>query len=210
MGPTNYKALRVDGRAILKAAAYNPPHETPSDEYPLQYSTGRTVYQFHTRTKTGRARQLRKAAPSAWVEISRGDAADLGIREGDLVRVSSARGEIVVPARVGDVREGCVFAPFHYGYWDAGRSGPDGHPTAANELTTTEWDPVSKQPLFKVAAVRVEKIADATGPAPAPTTTASRPADPSLVPATVGGPDGEAHESLRPVEPPQIATGEEA
>ncbi|WP_426321292.1 molybdopterin dinucleotide binding domain-containing protein [Microbacterium sp. E-13] len=66
--------------------------------------TGSPVYHFHTRTKTGRAPQLRRAAPSAWVELSRADAAALGIREGDIVRVTSARGEIVVPARVGDVR----------------------------------------------------------------------------------------------------------
>lgn len=210
VGRTAYAAMRIDGRAILKAAAYRPPHETPSEAYPLQYSTGRTAYHFHTRTKTGRAGQLRRAAPAAWVELSRADAADLGIREGDLVRVSSARGEIVVPARVGDVRDGCVFAPFHYGYWDEGRSGPDGRPTAANELTMTEWDPVSKQLLFKVAAVRVEKVADGTGPAPAPTTTASRPADPSLVPATVGGAAAQARESLRPVAAPRVATEEEA
>ncbi|MEV7873930.1 nitrate reductase [Microbacterium sp. NPDC089188] len=208
IGPVTYKAMRVDGRAILKAAAYNPPHEAPSADFPLQYSTGRTAYHFHTRTKTGRTRQLQRAAPSAWVELSRTDAAERGIREGDLVRVTSARGEIVVPARVGDVREGCVFAPFHYGYWEEGRSGPGGHPTAANELTMTEWDPVSKQPLFKVAAVQVHRVADGVAPAPAPTTTASRPA--SSVPATVGGPEGEAQESLRPVEPPQIATGEES
>jgi predicted molibdopterin-dependent oxidoreductase YjgC len=100
------------------------------------------------------------------------------------------------------VREGTVFAPFHYGYFEEHRSGPDGRPTAANELTMTEWDPVSKQPIFKVAAVRVEKIADGAGPSPAPTTTASRPADPGGVPPTVGGRDGEADEVLRPVEPP--------
>jgi hypothetical protein len=96
-----------------------------------------------------------------------------------------------------------VFAPFHYGYWDTGGT-PGTHPTAANELTLTEWDPVSKQPMFKNAAVAVEKIADATGPAPAPTTTASRP-DPAPgsapVPATTGG-DG-AHATETPgAEPP--------
>jgi len=73
-----------------------------------------------------------------------------------------------VPARVSGIRPGTVFAPFHYGYWDGG--GPGEHPTAANELTLTEWDPVSKQPIFKNAAVKVQKIGDATGPAPAPTT----------------------------------------
>jgi hypothetical protein len=52
-----------------------------------------------------------------------------------------------------------VFVPFHYGYWDtADGVGPgDGPGRAANELTLTAWDPVSKQPLFKVAAVRVRR-----------------------------------------------------
>ena len=45
--------------------------------------------------------------------------------------------------------------PFHYGYWDAPDGAEERHPTAANELTITEWDPVSKQPLFKTAAVQV-------------------------------------------------------
>ncbi|MCU1569916.1 MAG: Formate dehydrogenase subunit alpha [Naasia sp.] len=209
VGPEKYKAMRPDGRAIIKAAPYTAPHELPSEEYPLQYSTGRTVYHFHTRTKTARAPQLNRAAPSAWAELSRADAARCGIGEGDLIRVVSARGEIVVPARVGDVREGTVFAPFHYGYWEDERTGPDGRPTAANELTQTEWDPVSKQPIFKVAAVRVEKVADATGPAPAPTTTASRPADPGSAPPTRGGPDAETIEQLRPTEPPAVPTSEE-
>jgi hypothetical protein len=44
-----------------------------------------------------------------------------------------------------------VFVPFHYGYWGDG----DAEPRAANELTTTHWDPVSKQPTFKSAAARV-------------------------------------------------------
>jgi predicted molibdopterin-dependent oxidoreductase YjgC len=94
------------------------------------------------------------------------------------------------------VREGTVFAPFHYGYWDA--AGTDGgpRPSAANELTVTEWDPVSKQPIFKNAAVRVEKVAEGTGPSPAPTTGASRPADPRGVPVTVGGPDAEVVETM--------------
>jgi anaerobic selenocysteine-containing dehydrogenase len=154
----DYRALDPSGRAILKAAHYRPPSEEPSAEYPLSYTTGRTVYHFHTRTKTGRAPELRAAAPEAWVELAPADAAALGIEEGELVAVESRRGRIEVPARLSGIREGVVFAPFHYGYWDEGAAEPDGRPRAANELTLTEWDPVSKQPLFKVAAVRVEKV----------------------------------------------------
>jgi hypothetical protein len=70
-----------------------------------------------------------------------------------------------------------VFVPFHYGYWDSGSpDGPDGPPRAANELTITEWDPVSKQPLLKVAAARAIKVANRAGPSAAPSTAASAPA----------------------------------
>jgi len=194
--PDAYRRLHVDGRAFLKAADYTPPHEESCDAFPLRYTTGRTAYHFHTRTRTARARQLDRAAPAAWVELSVADAERLGIREGDLARVTSPRGELVVPARVGDVREGTVFAPFHYGYWDSGSSGPGERPTAANELTATEWDPVSKQPVFKVAAVKVEKVEDGTAPSPAPTTAASRPAGAADVPATIGGREAEIEEGV--------------
>ncbi|GAA0221087.1 nitrate reductase [Saccharothrix mutabilis subsp. mutabilis] len=165
--PARYQAQRPDGRAFLKAAEYSPPPEQPSADYPFVCTTGRTAYHFHTRTKTGRSRRLRQAAPDPWVELSAGDAAALGVGEGDVVRVESPRGRVEAPARVGRSRDGVVFVPFHYGYWDT----DDGrHERAANELTLTEWDPVSKQPLFKVAAVRVTKVSDATGPAPVPPT----------------------------------------
>jgi len=170
--------LAPAGRAVLHAAQWLPPHEPPDDDHPMTFTTGRTAYHFHTRTKTGRAPQLAAAAPDAWVELSAADAERLGVREGDVVRVESARGHLQVPARITDIREGVVFAPFHYG--DPPDSREDAH-RAANELTITDWDPVSKQPIFKVAAVRVTKIADGQrAEAPAPTTTASAPVDSSL------------------------------
>ncbi len=162
---TEFRARRPGGRAILKTAPYDPPYETPDAEYPLRLTTGRTVYHWHTRTKTRRARQLQDAAPSMWVEISEPDARRLGIGEGDVVRVTSRRGSIEAPARVSGIREGVVFAPWHYGNSD----------TAANDLTLSAWDPVSKQPEYKVAAVSVERVRAGDGPAPAPTGTASAP-----------------------------------
>ncbi len=181
--PVEYRAMNPGGKAILKAAEYAPPHELPGEERPLRLTTGRTIYHFHTRTKTARAPQLDDAAPEVWVELAAPDAAERGIAEGDLVEVSSARGGIRGAARISDIRPGVVFVPFHYGYWD--RAGDAGHDRAANEATVTDWDPASKQPLFKVGAVAVRKLADGDGPAPAPTTTASAPL--AELPATAGG-----------------------
>jgi anaerobic selenocysteine-containing dehydrogenase len=147
-----YRGRDPRGRAVLKAAEYVPPIEEPDDDYPLWLTTGRVVHHFHTRTKTGRAKDLQAAAPDAFVQMSEADAARAGIREGDMVEVVSRRGRIQVAARVGGILEGHVFVPFHYGTWDDAS-----RPRAANELTITGWDPVSKQPHFKFAAVRVEK-----------------------------------------------------
>jgi anaerobic selenocysteine-containing dehydrogenase len=164
VGPTPYKASVEPGKAWLKALDYTPPHEEPDGDYPFRYTTGRTVYHFHTRTKTGRSKPLNDAAPGPWLEVSAEDAGKLGISEGDMVRVTSRRGTLELPVRVGGIRPGSVFAPFHYGYWDT--KGPDdgGRPRAANELTLTEWDPVSKQPVFKNAAVKIENVAEKEQP----------------------------------------------
>ncbi|MDQ0259133.1 molybdopterin oxidoreductase family protein [Sinomonas atrocyanea] len=178
--PTEYKALNPLGKAILRAAEYVPPHEIPSEDYPLILITGRTLYHFHTRTKTGRAPELQAAAPDVWVELSEADASAFGIGEGDLVTVSSPRGSVSAKARITAIRRGVVFLPFHYGYWDTeGGHAPDGAGRAANELTITDWDACSKQPIFKTAAARVERAAAGEGPAPAPTTTASAPIRPA-------------------------------
>jgi anaerobic selenocysteine-containing dehydrogenase len=158
---TEYRALNPDGKAVLKAATYLPPHELPSGEYPIQLITGRTVYHFHTRTKTARAPELNAAAPEVWVEINPSDAAVLGLAEDDLAEVISPRGRIRAKVRIAEIRRGVVFVPFHYGYWDTDHpAGPDtgGEGRAANEMTISDWDPVSKQPLFKLAAVRVEAV----------------------------------------------------
>jgi ferredoxin-nitrate reductase len=188
-----HRALAPAGRAFLLAAEYQPPHEEPDEEYPFSYTTGRTIYHFHTRTKTARAPQLQGAAPEVWVELSPADAESLGVGEGDVVRVESPRGKLEAKARISGIKEGVVFAPFHYGYFDE----PDGQPRAANELTITEWDPASKQPLYKVGAVKVTKIADAGGtPAPAPTNTASVPASDGQLQETAGGRDTEVDESV--------------
>ncbi|MBT2533366.1 nitrate reductase [Arthrobacter sp. ISL-48] len=171
-----YKALNPEGKAVIKAAEYVPPHELPSQKFPFQLITGRTLFHFHTRTKTARAPELQAAAPDVWVEISAADAGAYGIAEGDLAEVGTPRGSVRARVRVSGIREGVLFLPFHYGYWDTdGGHEPDGAGRAANELTITDWDAASKQPIFKTAAARLARIGAGNGPSPAPTNTASAP-----------------------------------
>ncbi|MET9394928.1 nitrate reductase [Streptomyces sp. NPDC006624] len=164
--PVEYRSLNPDGRAVIKAAEYLPPHEDTSEAFPLQLITGRTVYHFHTRTKTARAPELNAAAPDVWAEISPAEASAQGLADGDLVQVTTPRGAVRARLRTTAIRDGMVFLPFHYGYWDtpAGHRPPDDGPgRAANETTVTDWDPVSKQPLFKTGAARVTLVSRRAG-----------------------------------------------
>jgi ferredoxin-nitrate reductase len=139
------------GRAVFVTAEYQPPLETTDEQFPAIAISGRQAYHWHTRTKTAKAPQLHEAAPGVFVAINEADATRLGILDGDRVRIVSRRGSVVAPAKVGDVvPSGVVFVPFHYG--DLGEE------HAANGLTPEVSDPVSKQPVQKVVAVRVERI----------------------------------------------------
>jgi anaerobic selenocysteine-containing dehydrogenase len=151
--PEQYAARDPKGRAMIKGAEYLPPPEEPDSRYPFFLTTGRVTYHWHTRTKTGRSPALDAAAPTAFVEIADADADALGIAEGDLVEVRSRRGHVVVPARLGGVEPGVVFIPFHYG-----DDSDEDRPTTANRLTISGWDPVSKQPYFKYAAVSLRVV----------------------------------------------------
>lgn len=171
-----YAAIDPKGRAFIKGAEWVPPPEEPDDEYPIFLTTGRVTYHFHTRTKTGRAPALQAAAPEPIVELHRSDAEAAGIAEGDLVEVRSRRGAARGIARLSGIEPRVAFMPFHYGDWDD----PERH-GAANELTISGWDPVSKQPFFKYAAVSVRRATvdqEPTVEPPAMEREADAPTDP--------------------------------
>lgn len=167
LGEETYRAMNPDGKALIRPAPYVPPEEWPDEDHPFQLTTGRTLYHFHTRTKTGRVPQLTDAAPDVWVEIADADAARLGLAGGDLVEVATRCGALRGRLRVGSVRPGVLFVPFHYGYWDTpgGKAPAPGAPgRAANEVIATHWDPVSKQPQFKTAAAALTLVERAASP----------------------------------------------
>lgn len=130
------------------------------------------------------------------MEISARDASAEGLNEGDLMEVTTPRGSVRARLRISGIREGVLFLPFHYGYWDTDAGHEPGQVgRAANELTLTDWDPASKQPIFKTAAAALRRVATTDGPSPAPTTTASTPVA-ARVPVTTGGDHARAEEDL--------------
>jgi assimilatory nitrate reductase catalytic subunit len=72
-------------------------------------------------------------------------AAELGLVEGEQVRVATRRGQMVAPARIStSIRRDTVFLPFHW--------------VGANLLTNDVLDPASKMPEFKACAASLERV----------------------------------------------------
>jgi predicted molibdopterin-dependent oxidoreductase YjgC len=148
--PYLFKGGFPRGKAAFTAVHYSRSKELPDKTYPFILTTGRQLFQYHTGSMTRKVPELNKVAPEAYVEINPGDAARLGIREGDMLKVSSRRGSINIKALISErPARGLVFIPFHY------------KEAAANILTNSELDPTCKIPEFKVCAVNIESMVKA-------------------------------------------------
>ncbi len=135
------------GRGKFVPCPYQPADELPDDEYPFVLNTGRVLEHWHTGTMTRRSQALSAIEPEAFVAVNPGELDRLQIADGEMVRVSSRRGTIVLAARSDDsVATGSVFIPFHF------------REAAANALTTDALDPYGKIPEFKFCAVRIEAV----------------------------------------------------
>lgn len=134
------------GKGLFMGIEHKESAELPDEKYPLILTTGRVLYHYHTRTMTGKVEGLNKKSPESFVQVNPITANKLKINDGDMVKVSSRRGSIIVKAKVSDiVKQNVVFIPFHFA---------EG---AANTLTNSALDPSCKIPEFKVCAVVLEK-----------------------------------------------------
>lgn len=143
-----YGSKHGDKKAAIWARPYEPPPERPDSDYPFWLCTGRVLEHWHTGSMTRRVRQLHAAMPNAYVELNPSDAARLGIVTGDMVRITSRRGKIELPAWINGrsiPQKGLVFVPF----FDEGR--------LINLVTLEAHCPLSKEPDYKKCAVRIEK-----------------------------------------------------
>ncbi len=135
----------VRGKGKLSALQYAAPAEEPDEEYPLYLSTGRMLEHFHAGSMTRRSRVLSGIVGENEVELNRKDARRAGVKDGEMIRVKSRRGEITARAKIGDIAsEGMVYIPFHF------------VEAAANRLTNDALDPVALIPEYKVCAVCIE------------------------------------------------------
>jgi nitrate reductase NapA len=137
---------RPDGRAVVWLRPQKPPEEVVDAAYPVYFTTGRVIEHWHTGTMTRNCKELAHANAEALAELHPQDAARLKVETGDVVRVTSRRGSERFRAKVTDTsRPGLLFVQMH----DSEHM--------CNRITNDAVDPVSRQPEFKICAVKVEK-----------------------------------------------------
>ncbi|MGA2059166.1 MAG: formate dehydrogenase subunit alpha [Thermoguttaceae bacterium] len=140
-----YEASFPRGRAAFQSIDHCEPMEGKDEAYPIILTTGRRLEHYNCGSMSRRSPGLRTLMDEEHLEINPQDAAELNVREHDLVEVASRRGRLTVHAHLTDrVSLGVVFLSFHF----------DEVPT--NELTGDYLDTLACTPEYKVTAVRVK------------------------------------------------------
>jgi len=138
----------ADGKARVVAVEHRPVADDLRADAPLYLVTGRLLQHYQSGAQTRRVPELDRLEPEVFAELHPRTAARLGVADGDLVLLRTARGVLRAPARLSDaIRPDTVFVPFHYG-GDA----------SVNLLTNDALDPVSGMPEFKACAVELTRV----------------------------------------------------
>jgi nitrate reductase NapA len=138
-----------DGKARIFALPYEPPAESPDNEFPFWLTTGRVLEHWHSGTMTRRVPELHKAMPNALCFMHPDDAEELQLWRGEEVRISSRRGFVRTRVETkGRNRppRGVIFVP----WFDESQ--------LINKVTLDATDPISFQTDFKKCAVKIEKV----------------------------------------------------
>jgi assimilatory nitrate reductase catalytic subunit len=142
----------ASGKAQFFAQPYQGVAEKTDARYPLRLNTGRLRDQWHGMSRTGNVARLFGHAPEPRLSVNANDLARRGIKDGELVKLESKRGAVYVQVKVDeDIRSGQVYLPMHWGKRFLGGKDSAG----VNTLTSPAFDPISRQPELKHAAVKI-------------------------------------------------------
>ena len=153
-----------DGRARFFDTPFVPLAEPRDARFPFSLTTGRLRDQWHGMSRTGTLGRLfgHQAEPS--VDLHPQELLRLGLKPGDLVRVSSRRGSLLLPVAADDgLAPAQAHVALHWGDEVLGgtvqsaRSGEQQVMAGVNSLTISAFCPVSRQPELKHSAVRLAK-----------------------------------------------------
>ncbi len=150
----------ADGRATFADLPFAPLAEPRDARFPFSLNTGRLRDQWHGMSRTGTLGRLYGHDSLPCVDLHPQDVQRLRLADGELVRVRSRRGQVVLPVRASDtVAPAQAFIAMHWGEEVLSGHDAQGRPmTGVNALTTPRFCPQSRQPELKHAAVAIEKV----------------------------------------------------
>lgn len=139
------RSYHADKKFHLHPTPYRPSYEVPDKDFPVYFTSGRSVFHYLSGTQTRRIKFLVEKYPGPVCEMHPLLAERLGLKDRQIVTVETRRGKLSVPLQVTEgIRPDTVFVPYHWA-----------ERLSANQLTVRALDPVSRMPEFKVAACRV-------------------------------------------------------
>ena len=134
------------GRKRFFPVEFREPSEKPDGRYPLWIIPRGFHYPYVIGTTTKRAAGLAKVLPGTCVELHPEDARRAGLQDGDPVNMVSPRGKIETICKISDaVPKGIAYVATSF--W----------PAFVNDLLATGFDPMGRNPEYKVMVGRVEK-----------------------------------------------------
>lgn len=135
------------GKGLFTPIEYKPAAEIADEEFPFLLTTGRLHAHYHTCTMTRNSPSLDREIRECFLEMNPEDAEEMGITDGDMVKIESRRGSISTKVKLTpSVSRKLIFMPFHF------------LESRANILTNPIFDPIAKIPEFKVCSVKIEKM----------------------------------------------------
>ena len=135
------------GKGLFVPEDYLAPKEPTDADYPLLFTTGRHYARYNFSSMTGKTVEIDAIAPECLAEVNPLDAAQLGMKEGDLLRLTSRRGSVLIRGTITDCsQQGTIFTTYNY------------TETPVNFLTLDALDRLSRTPEYKLCAIKAEVV----------------------------------------------------
>ena len=137
---------KKDGKAVVFLRPYKESPEKVTKEYPFYLTTGRVISQWHTGTMTYHIKELKQDSGKAKFYIHPIDAKKKKLKENNLIKVWSRYGEISGQVHISDeTKIGVLFASFYDSKF------------LINKVVADYYDPISKEPEYKITAINFQK-----------------------------------------------------
>ena len=144
-----YNGIFPSGFGRFSHVEFTPPTDVASDKYPFTLLVGSALFNFGSGTRSSHSKRLKQFRPGAFLSINDGDAKDLGIKDGDKVKVISAQGEVPAAVKIDPgLQHGLLFMPMSIAE------------CPVYELFDATLYHQAKAPALKSCAVKLERMSD--------------------------------------------------